>query len=154
LLVEYSGVVQAGRAIVCTSKFSILPGQYGIEVSNAQPGDSWVTKATVSPGTCAVVFETTRTTGLRPEVFVTPSPLSILSDVVGFDSYCGLARTCVPICYDTTRLNRDFPTFEAVTKFYFTRPRGRAARYWPHDPTPALCYGGHGGGGTIDFGLD
>jgi hypothetical protein len=153
LIVEYSGESQLGRHIICTSKFSVKPGHYSIEVTQPGEGDEWASQATVAPGTCAVIFQTTRTSGFPAIVTIGVAEAS-LSKIMHLTATCGPAQSCVPLC----ELQPIASFTGTVTKYYFTHPDVfhslMGGQFGLHDPTPCLDFGNHGGGGTLDFALD
>jgi hypothetical protein len=147
LSTAYSGILQPGRMVVCTSQYS-PPGAYAyfVSVDGALPSDSSIVLATIDAGECAVVFETKRRGG--------PVPVVTIYEIQTLTSYGGVAldEDCLTDCYvpaSTQSFSLTLEGFDGgIAKFYFSPPD------CPVIDNVYGCFGGHGGTGTLTFQLD
>jgi hypothetical protein len=153
-LTPYSGVLQPGRFIVCTSRFSPAAAYtYSISDVAKEKHDQYVTSVTIAPGECAVVYEIVGKKGDSPKeqhkhppsITVTGDPLGLSDGGVRLDA--NGSHEFID-CFDATPLTVTMSGYEgAVTKFYYSSPI--------HPSVIITCtIGGHGGTSTATFGVD
>lgn len=136
--VPYGATVYPGEVVVCTSQLSPAGFQiYEISGSGLKPKDEIVPTVTLSPGECAVVFQT-QDRGNAPTRKITVVPIPpYIGNVEGAEVFQNAGLT-QDTCASQVSFNVTGKEGATVKQFFSGTSLG----------VNAVCDGGHGGTGT------